>query len=280
MKTSTFNLNTETYDVLDASSEDSENDENYLSDDDAFDNADEEALSSSLPPYHQILYGVSLLGTKSYTFLARKLLSSLDRAPERSSPLSVQDCLDTDLLSSPTWADFYHEMTQPLNKMESFSLASRIMKKLHLEKEWSQNLSASYQRCLTEYEQNQLLVESESYHAMQLKKPEYLTVLLSYLRMEFFRVQSMLDSTHVSGYGLHQNEALDSLYVILSKIYRLKEILLKRPAIDATLDSVAIEVRVFYAVKLILSAFACTHLITDSCFCMKRRCKLLPKSLI
>jgi hypothetical protein len=245
MNASPFNVNTETYDDLDGSSDSSENGENYLSDDDAFDNASEDMLSTSLPPHHQVLYGLSLVGMHSYAFLAQKLLCSLETVPDNNTTYSVQDRLDTNLLSDHAWITFNHDMAQPLQKMELFAFVSSIIKKLDMEKEWTQHLSALYQRFLSDYEQKSLMSESgASYHAAQLNKSEYLTALLSYFRMEYFRAQIILSPPHPSDDGQRHIEALNILHVVLSKICRLKEILLKRPESNAILGPVAVEVRI------------------------------------
>lgn len=248
IKTTPFNVNTETYDDLDASSEKSDDDENYLSDDDAFDNTSEDMLNTGLPPHLQVLYGLSLVGMRSYAYLAQKLLCSLETLPENSTTNNTHYDFDTNLLSDQAWMTFNHEMAQPIDKMESFALVAKTIQKLDMEKEWV-NLSTLYRQCLAEFERRSTIGKSEPNQAAQFNKSEYLTILLACFRMEIIKAQTMLSSFHLSDENVQiQMEAFNILHTIMSKIFQLKEILLKRPDSNATLGPISIEVRFFQRV--------------------------------
>ena len=233
MTTSPFQVNAETYDEIVEVSTESSDDEYYLSDDDEYDNAHDDGLSSVLPSHLQILYGVCLVGTRSYAFLAQKLLRSLETLSDNITSDNIYECIDTKLLSNQDWMAFHRDMTQPMNKMGLFAFVATSIHTMGLEKEWAHHLSVLFKRFLAEYEQEDLIGRRDSNQAAHLNNSEYLSILLVHFRMEVFRAEAIQN----------ENEGLIILYAVMTKAYSLKDVILKKPKTNASRSSISIEVR-------------------------------------
>jgi hypothetical protein len=234
---SPLHVHTEAYDEVGVSSELSDEEELYLSDDDDFDNMNGDLSRICLPPHLQAMYGISLLNAHSYAFLAQKFLNdSLGIISDTNTNSDTfNSCLDVGLLSEKSWVAFYHHMTRPLNRMSMFALVASNILRTKTINECAQNLSPLFNRFLSGYEQN--ILSSQSNRAVD--NSEYLTIFLAHFRIEVFRANKMRPSS----YGdQHDDDGWNILYTVISKLISLKDYLFQPPDFKARLNSLSKEV--------------------------------------